>query len=277
MGKSRKKLAVLLAAAMTLSMTFGMTAFAADDTVPGEPVPAVEAADTEPGIPEPVTVTEPDPDVPTDTTVTEPVPMDTTLTEPVPAGTTPTGSVPAADDPAGPETTSTNDIPDVPSAPDNTVPLNDDTETPDNDTDGSTLPSEGDIPNDGGQTEGGLVAEVTEVEEEPTEVSIAGSDNLTQSDSFVSLGEGKGSYQYDGETLILKDAQMRTFFGQFRDNVKGVGVPDAQQNHNASADGAGFSPGHRHRCAGDPLNYRSHKNLHPYRAAVQAAGTGTRK
>ena len=34
MGKSRKKLAVLLAAAMTLSMTFGMTAFAADDTVP---------------------------------------------------------------------------------------------------------------------------------------------------------------------------------------------------------------------------------------------------
>lgn len=46
MGKSRKKLAVLLAAAMTLSMTFGMTAFAADDTVPGEPVPAVEAADT---------------------------------------------------------------------------------------------------------------------------------------------------------------------------------------------------------------------------------------
>lgn len=208
MGKSRKKLAVLLAAAMTLSMTFGMTAFAADDTVPGEPVPAVEAADTEPGIPEPVTVTEPDPDVPTDTTVTEPVPMDTTLTEPVPAGTTPTGSVPAADDPAGPETTSTNDIPDVPSAPDNTVPLNDDAETPDNDTDGSTLPPEGDIPNDGGQTEGGLVAEVTEVEEEPTEVSIAGSENLTQSDSFVSLGEGKGSYQYDGETLILKDAQI---------------------------------------------------------------------
>lgn len=77
--------------------------------------------------------------------------------------------------------------------------------------------------------------------------------------------------------LILKDAQMRTFFGQFRDNVKSVGVPDAQQNHNASADGAGFSPVHRHRCAGDPLNYRSHKNLHPYRAAVQAAGTGTRK
>lgn len=197
MGKSRKKLAVLLTVAMTLSMMFGMTAFAADDTIPGEPVPAVEAADMEPGIPEPVTVTEPAPDVPTDTTVTEPVPADTT----------PTGSMPAADDPAGPETVPANDIPDDPSATDNTIPLNDDMETPDNDTDGSTLPPEGDIPNVDGQTEGGLVAEV-EGEEEPTEVSIAGSENLTQSDSFVSLGEGKGSYQYDGETLILKDAQI---------------------------------------------------------------------
>ena len=172
MGKSRKKLAVLLAATMTVSMMFGMTTFAADDPAPNDPATLSDAADTDSPVPGPET---------------EPV-----LTG-APTNTEEPGTVPAA--PTTPdETLPDNTIPDDGNAPGGNAPGDD------------TIPNGEDenLPADDDPTGG----DVNVPEEEPTEVSIAGSKNLTQSDSFVSLGEGKGSYQYDGETLILKDAQI---------------------------------------------------------------------
>ena len=172
MGKSRKKLAVLLAATMTVSMMFGITTFAADDPAPNNPATLSDAADTDSPVPGPET---------------EPV-----LTG-APTNTEEPGTVPAA--PTTPDET----------LPDNTIP--DDGTVPG----GDTVPGDDTIPNNEDEnlpaddpTGGG----VNVPEEEPTEVKIAGSDNLTKSDTFVSLGEGKGSYQYNGESLILKDAQI---------------------------------------------------------------------
>ena len=172
MGKSRKKLAVLLAATMTVSMMFGITTFAADDPAPNNPATLSDAADTDSPVPGPET---------------EPV-----LTG-APTNTEEPGIVPAA--PTTPDET----------LPDNTIP--DDGTVPG----GDTVPGDDTIPNNEDEnlpaddpTGGG----VNVPEEEPTEVKIAGSDNLTKSDTFVSLGEGKGSYQYNGESLILKDAQI---------------------------------------------------------------------
>ena len=192
MGKSRKKLAVLLTAAMTLSMTFGMTAFAADDTIPDESAPVVEAADTESDTqdltPEPAPVT------PADTEGEDLVPVADT-DEPGTPNTTDiaynTDSPDDINDPTGSETPDDADVPD------------DNTEDPDSNTGTVTIPEEEPADN-GGQ----IYSEPAVTEEEPTEVWIPGSENLTESESFVSLGEGKGSYQYNGETLVLKDAQI---------------------------------------------------------------------
>ena len=190
MGKSRKKLAVLLAATMTVSMMFGMTTFAADDPAPNDPATLSDAADTDSPVPGPET---------------EPV-----LTG-APTNTEEPGIVPAA--PTTPdETLPDNTIPDDGNAPGgNTVPGDDTVPGGGTVPGGDTVPGDDTIPNDEDEnlpaddpTGGG----VNVPEEEPTEVKIAGSDNLTKSDTFVSLGEGKGSYQYNGESLILKDAQI---------------------------------------------------------------------
>ena len=191
MGKSRKKLAVLLAATMTVSMMFGMTTFAADDPAPNDPATLSDAADTDSPVPGPET---------------EPV-----LTG-APTNTEEPGIVPAA--PTTPdETLPDNTIPDDGNAPGgNTVPGDDTVPGDGTVPGGDTVPGDDTIPNDEDENlpadDDPTGGDVNVPEEEPTEVWIAGSENLTESESFVSLGEGKGSYQYNGETLVLKDAQI---------------------------------------------------------------------
>ena len=42
--------------------------------------------------------------------------------------------------------------------------------------------------------------------------------------------------------FILENAQPRAFFGQLGHDVQRIGIPDAQQDDEAGADGTGFAP-----------------------------------
>ena len=236
MGKRKKKLAVLLAAAMTLTMMCGMTTFA-----------------EEPNVTEPI-VTEPTPTSKTTTPTNETI----SATQSGPANETKPSVPTASADKTGTtvQTPSTNETkPSTPTASadktgttvqtpstneTDTAPQTTPTEKTDTTTDPNALP-ESDVTNPaaennpveesdaaGAETDGSqeiIEEQVTEEEEiveddyvpveEPEPSVWVGTDNeeepyveIDPSDEFISLGEGKGSYQYTDGNLVLKDVNI---------------------------------------------------------------------
>ena len=243
MGKSRKRLAVLLAAAMTVSMMTGFTSFAAEEdttdgpaaitsesvedtelnTEPAVPDPAPESATPEPVAAEPAAApTTPEPAAAP--TTPEPAAAPTTPETPAAddaaiddAGTEDEG--PAADDvnedekdPATDDADTTED--EGPAADDADAedegPAADDADTTEDEgpaADDADAGDEGPAADDAGTTENEGPADGTDEaapEEPETEVYIAGN-KIEEKDEFVSLGEEKGEYKYNEGTLVLKD------------------------------------------------------------------------
>lgn len=213
MGKRKKKLAVLLAAAMAVSMMSGMTAMAAEDasaetvtdvtdtgSIPdAEPTATLDLAQQElslnvPDIPDtempdsPESAGDNDTDSVPDTDGNIPS-QDGTEDSNIPDGET---VVPDNDDTSGEAAPSTDetDTPDIPPA-----------ENPDINED----PAQG-TPSDEPDNSPETNVPDTEIPVEPDNwVTINGNTLLEDSDEFISLGEGKGSYQYSDGTLVLKD------------------------------------------------------------------------
>ncbi len=235
MGKRKKKLAVLLAAAMTVTMMCGMTTFAAPESGESDPSatePPVVAEISEPGgssNQEPAMLTPkaleaPAPETPKASETPE-TPAPETPETPAPE----TPEVPAPETLKTPETPETpdSDVPDNPSSPDQNNDIGDGTTDPnaENDTPNSEdisdedildedIPDE-DIPDENIPDEDISDNDVIVDEYVPEPSVVMGSDNeeepyveLDQSDDFVSLGEGKGSYQYTEGKLVLKDVNI---------------------------------------------------------------------
>ena len=240
MGKSRKRLAVLLAAAMTVSMMTGFTSFAAEeDTTDGPAAIMSESVEdtelnTEPAVPEPAAAP----------TTPEPAAAPTTP-EPAAAPTTPEpAAAPTTPEPAAAPTISEPDTPEPPAADAGNA---DDATAEDETSDDATIgdadtedegpaaddvnadekdPAADDVnadekdpaADDVGADEKDPAADDAGTEdeapsdgtdeadpEEPeTEVYIAGN-KIEEKDEFVSLGEEKGEYKYNEGTLVLKD------------------------------------------------------------------------
>ena len=235
MGKRKKNLAVLLAAAMTVTMMCGMTTFAAPESGESDPSatePPVVAEISEPGgssNQEPAMLTPkaleaPAPETPKASETPE-TPAPETPETPAPE----TPEVPAPETLKTPETPETpdSDVPDNPSSPDQNNDIGDGTTDPnaENDTPNSEdisdedildedIPDE-DIPDENIPDEDISDNDVIVDEYVPEPSVVMGSDNeeepyveLDQSDDFVSLGEGKGSYQYTEGKLVLKDVNI---------------------------------------------------------------------
>ncbi len=228
MGKSRKRLAVLLAATMAISMMTGFTSFAADgEPQTGGSIEIVDEGDNGDTGSQETTVTITTSDSTTPTTPTEPT-TPTTPTEP----TEPTEPV----EPTEPAEPTEPTVPAEPTAPtepaeptEPTEPAGSTTPTEPIEPAESTEPTEPTTPTepvtttepaaapatlnlttaDNDLTENDETYEITTqsepAEEEPeTVVKIAG-DQIKEKDEFVPLGEGKGEYKYYDGTLILKD------------------------------------------------------------------------
>ena len=232
MGKSKKKLAVLLAAAMTLTMMCGMTTFAEEPDVTDPTIVTEPATVPEPVAVEPAAVPEP---LMTEPTVT-PAPAAPTQPDTISEPTVPDEQVPPAqtliDEPTAPETPPADET--------GTSPQTTPADEADTASDSNTLPesevadpaAENDPAEEpdaaGTETDGSqeiIEEEVTGEEEivendyipveEPEPSVWIGTDNeedpyveLDQSDDFVSLGEGKGSYKYTEGNLVLKDVNI---------------------------------------------------------------------
>ena len=232
MGKSKKKLAVLLAAAMTLTMMCGMTTFAEEPDVTDPTIVTEPATVPEPVAVEPAAVPEP---LMTEPTVT-PAPAAPTQPDTISEPTVPDEQVPPAqtliDEPTAPETPPADET--------DTSPQTTPADEADTASDSNTLPesevadpaAENDPAEEpdaaGTETDGSqeiIEEEVTGEEEiveddyipveEPEPSVWIGTDNeedpyveLDQSDDFVSLGEGKGSYKYTEGNLVLKDVNI---------------------------------------------------------------------
>ena len=243
MGKRKKKLAVLLAAAMTVTMMCGMTTFAAEDEIQTEVetnAPTSETLTLEDSTIQPNSIIQ----SPTNSESSE-VPETKAPDSETPDSKTPDSEAPDTETPDS--KTPDSEAPDT-ETPDSEAP---DTETPDSETpdsdvpnntsspdqnndigDGTTDPNaENDTPNSEDISDEDILDEDIPDEDIPDEdISdndvivdeyvpepsvVMGSDNeeepyveLDQSDDFVSLGEGKGFYQYTEGKLVLKDVNI---------------------------------------------------------------------
>lgn len=219
MGKRKKKLAVLLAAAMTVTMMCGMTTFAAPES--GESDPSATEPPVVAEISEPGGSSNQEPAMLTPKALEAPAPETPKASE--------TPETPAPETLKTPETPETpdSDVPDNPSSPDQNNDIGDGTTDPnaENDTPNSEdisdedildedIPDE-DIPDENIPDEDISDNDVIVDEYVPEPSVVMGSDNeeepyveLDQSDDFVSLGEGKGSYQYTEGKLVLKDVNI---------------------------------------------------------------------
>ena len=214
MGKRKKNLAVLLAAAMTVTMMCGMTTFAApeDGSAPDQETETYLETDTGTE-----TVTETVTGTGTETgtgTVTG------TETETVTETVTGTGTETETETVTGTET---------------------ETETETGEIDVLNNEEDFEIDNYDYNT--------SEDEYVPEPSVVMGSDNeeepyveLDQSDDFVSLGEGKGSYQYTEGKLVLKDVNIELgekWLPGF--NITGTIVINLQGDNKISTKGYGIN------------------------------------
>ena len=227
MGKRKKKLAVLLAAAMTGTMMCGMTTFAAPES--GESDPSATEPPVVAEISEPGGSSNQEPAMLTPKALEAPAPETPKASETPETPAPETPEVPAPETLKTPETPETpdSDVPDNPSSPDQNNDIGDGTTDPnaENDTPNSEdisdedildedIPDE-DIPDENIPDEDISDNDVIVDEYVPEPSVVMGSDNeeepyveLDQSDDFVSLGEGKGSYQYTEGKLVLKDVNI---------------------------------------------------------------------
>lgn len=227
MGKRKKKLAVLLAAAMTVTMMCGMTTFAAPES--GESDPSATEPPVVAEISEPGGSSNQEPAMLTPKALEAPAPETPKASETPETPAPETPEVPAPETLKTPETPETpdSDVPDNPSSPDQNNDIGDGTTDPnaENDTPNSEdisdedildedIPDE-DIPDENIPDEDISDNDVIVDEYVPEPSVVMGSDNeeepyveLDQSDDFVSLGEGKGSYQYTEGKLVLKDVNI---------------------------------------------------------------------
>ena len=256
MGKSKKKLAVLLAAAMTLTMMCGMTTFAeepdaTDPTIVTEPATVPEPVAVEPAaVPEPLmtepTVT-PEPAAPTQPdTIPEPATPDESSITAQTAAPAETGTT---TQPTTSDETSTAADSDITTEPDVADPAaeSDPVDTPD------AAGTEKDdtqeiIEEEETAAEEGVEADYVPVEEPESSVWI-GTDNeedpyveLNQSDDFISLGEGKGSYKYKEGNLVLKDVNIELGTdGLPGFDITGTIIINLQGNNNIASKGDGIN------------------------------------
>ena len=243
MGKSRKRLAVLLAATMAISMMTGFTSFAAEEETAPETTEIVVEVETpapaEIETPAPAEIETPAPvetETPAPAEIETPAPAETETpapaeTEtPVPAETeTPAPAetetlVPAETETPAPAETETP----APAETETLVPAETETPVP---AEGETVVTEEaavtvtadqaytapandpDTTDETGTTEGtGTPAADdaeepggTEEEEIPETVIWIAGNQIEEKDEFVSLGEDKGEYKYYDGTLILKN------------------------------------------------------------------------
>ena len=227
MGKRKKKLAVLLAAAMTVTMMCGMTTFAAPES--GESDPSATEPPVVAEISEPGGSSNQEPAMLTPKALEAPAPETPKASETPETPAPETPEVPAPETLKTPETPETpdSDVPDNPSSPDQNNDIGDGTTDPnaENDTPNSEdisdedildedIPDE-DIPDENIPDEDISDNDVIVDEYVPEPSVVMGSDNeeepyveLDQSDDFVSLGEGKGFYQYTEGKLVLKDVNI---------------------------------------------------------------------
>ena len=227
MGKRKKKLAVLLAAAMTVTMMCGMTTFAAPES--GESDPSATEPPVVAEISEPGGSSNQEPAMLTPKALEAPAPETPKASETPETPAPETPEVPAPETLKTPETPETpdSDVPDNPSSPDQNNDIGDGTTDPnaENDTPNSEdisdedildedIPDE-DIPDENIPDEDISDNDVIVDEYVPEPSVVMGSDNeeepyveLDQSDDFVSLGEGKGSYRYTEGKLVLKDVNI---------------------------------------------------------------------
>lgn len=266
MGKSKKKLAVLLAAAMTLTMMCGMTTFAEEPDVTDPTIVTEPATVPEPVAVEPAAVPEP---LMTEPTVT-PAPAAPTQPDTISEPTVPDEQVPPAqtliDEPTAPETPPADET--------DTSPQTTPADEADTASDSNTLPesevadpaAENDPAEEpdaaGTETDGSqeiIEEEVTGEEEiveydyipveEPEPSVWIGTDNeedpyveLDQSDDFVSLGEGKGSYKYTEGNLVLKDVNIELGTdGLPGFDITGTIIINLQGNNNIASKGDGIN------------------------------------
>ena len=193
MGKSRKRLAVLLAATMAISMMTGFTSFAAEEETAPETTEIVVEVET----PAPAEIETPAP-----AEIETPAPVETET--PAPAETeTPAPAETETPAPAEGETVVTEEAAVTVTADQAyTAPANDpDTTDETGTTEGTGTPYAGDAEEPGETEESG---EPEEEEIPETVVWIAGN-QIEEKDEFVSLGEDKGEYKYYDGTLILKN------------------------------------------------------------------------
>ena len=228
MGKRKKKLAVLLAAAMTVTMMCGMTTFAAEDEIQTEVetnAPTSETLTLEDSTIQPNSIIQ----SPTNSESSE-VPETKAPDSETPDSKTPDSEAPDTETPdsEAPDTetpdseTPDSDVPNNTSSPDQNNDIGDGTTDPnaENDTPNSEDISDEDIldediPDEDIPDEDISDNDVIVDEYVPEPSVVMGSDNeeepyveLDQSDDFVSLGEGKGFYQYTEGKLVLKDVNI---------------------------------------------------------------------
>ena len=218
MGKRKKKLAVLLAAAMTVTMMCGMTTFAAEDEIQTEVetnAPTSETLTLEDSTIQPNSIIQ----SPTNSESSE-VPETKAPDSETPDSKTPDSEAPDTETPDS--ETPDSDVPNNTSSPDQNNDIGDGTTDPnaENDTPNSEDISDEDIldediPDEDIPDEDISDNDVIVDEYVPEPSVVMGSDNeeepyveLDQSDDFVSLGEGKGFYQYTEGKLVLKDVNI---------------------------------------------------------------------
>ena len=207
-GKRKKKLAVLLAAAMTVTMMCGMTTFAAEDEIQTE---------VETNAPTSETLTLEDSTIQLNSIIQSPTNSESSE---VPETKAPDSETPDSDVPdntsspdqnndIGDGTTDPNAENDTPNSEDISDEDILDEDIPDEDIPDEDIPDE-DIPDEDISDNDVIVDEYV-----PEPSVVMGSDNeeepyveLDQSDDFVSLGEGKGFYQYTEGKLVLKDVNI---------------------------------------------------------------------
>lgn len=261
MGKRKKKLAVLLAAAMTVTMMCGMTTFAAPES--GESDPSATEPPVVAEISEPGGSSNQEPAMLTPKALEAPAPETPKASETPETPAPETPEVPAPETLKTPETPETpdSDVPDNPSSPDQNNDIGDGTTDPnaENDTPNSEdisdedildedIPDE-DIPDENIPDEDISDNDVIVDEYVPEPSVVMGSDNeeepyveLDQSDDFVSLGEGKGSYQYTEGKLVLKDVNIELgekWLPGF--NITGTIVINLQGDNKISTKGYGIN------------------------------------
>lgn len=276
MGKSRKKLAVLLSATMAVSLMTGFTSFAAEETPAAEPqaiveeapesaeipAPAETSAPAETPAPEPAEVPAPaEPPAPEETAVPDETPAETPAPEETAAPDETPAETPVPEETAVPDETpaetpapEAEDVQDVTETEESVEPeITEGTETDETTEEvpetteiteevPATTETTEEAPATYETTEGtDTITPETEEPEIPPTVVYIGDKQITESDEFVAVDEedeSKGEYKYNDGTLVLKDVviELDPGYGPAI-NITGTLVIDLEGDNYLTTDG----------------------------------------